>query len=134
MGIIFHRCPNITSVTCLATTPPVTEDTWTVWDSGSPERPSNFDLEVYRQATLFVPVTALDLYKTAQYWKQFSEIRPIGDTDGNGLLGIADVTELVDLLLTSQGNEIHFGASDVNGDGKVNITDVTELIDTLLTQ
>ena len=134
MGIIFHRCPNITSVTCLATTPPITEDTWTVWDSGSPERPSNFDLEVYGQATLFVPVTSLEDYKTAKYWKQFSLIRPIGDTDGNGLLGIADVTELVDLLLTSQGNEIHFGASDVNGDGKVNITDVTELIDTLLTR
>lgn len=134
MGIIFHRCPNITSVTCLATTPPVTEDTWTVWDSGLPEQPSNFDLEVYGQATLFVPVTSLEDYKTAKYWKQFSLIRPIGDTDGNGLLGIADVTELVDLLLTSQGNEIHFGASDVNGDGLVNITDVTELIDILLTQ
>ena len=134
MGIIFHRCPNITSVTCLATTPPITEDTWTVWDSGSPERPSNFDLEVYGQATLFVPVTSLEDYKTAKYWKQFSLIRPIGDTDGNGLLGIADVTELVDLLLTSQGNEIHFGASDVNGDGLVNIIDVTELIDTLLAQ
>ena len=134
MGIIFHRCPNITSVTCLATTPPVTEDTWTVWDSGLPEQPSNFDLEVYGQATLFVPVTSLEDYKTAKYWKQFSLIRPIGDTDGNGLLGIADVTELIDILLTSQGNEIHFGASDVNGDGKVNITDVTELIDTLLAQ
>ena len=134
MGIIFHRCPNITTVTCLAAAPPVTEDTWTVWDSGSPERPSNFDLEVYGQATLFVPVTSLEDYKTAKYWKQFSLIRPIGDTDGNGLLGIGDVTELIDLLLTSQGNEIHFGASDVNGDGLVNIIDVTELIDTLLAQ
>ena len=132
MGIIFHRCPNITSVTCLATTPPVTEDTWTVWDSGLPEQPSNFDPEVYGQATLFVPVTSLEDYKTAKYWKQFSLIRPIGDTDGNGLLGIADVTELVDLLLTSPGNGIYFGASDVNGDGLVNITDVTELIDILL--
>ena len=132
MGIIFHRCPNITSVTCLATTPPITEDTWTVWNSGSPERPSNFDLEVYGQATLFVPVTSLEDYKTAKYWKQFSLIRPIGDTDGNGLLGIGDVTELIDFLLTSPGNDIYFGASDVSGDGLVNITDVTELIDILL--
>lgn len=134
MGIIFHRCPNISSVICLATTPPVTEDTWTVWDSGLPEQPSNFDLEVYGQATLFVPVTSLEDYKTAKYWKQFSEIRPLGDADGDGLLGIADVTELIDLLLTSQGNVIYSGACDVNGDGLVNIIDITELIDTLLAQ
>ena len=51
-----------------------------------------------------------------------------------GLVGIGDVTELIDFLLTSQGNDFYFGASDVNGDGKVNITDVTELIDILLTQ
>lgn len=134
MGIIFHRCPNISYVTCLAAEPPITEDTWTVWDSGSPERPSNYDPEVYEQATLFVPLAALEAYKTAQYWKLFSEIRRLGDADGNGFVGIGDVTALIDLLLTSQGNDIYFGASDVNGDGKVNITDVTELIDVLLTQ
>ena len=134
IGIIFYRCPNITTVTCLAGTPPITEDTWTVWESGLPVQPSNFDNEVYERATLFVPVAALEAYKTALYWKQFSEIRPLGDTDGNGLVGIGDVTELIDILLTSQGNDFYFGASDVNGDGKVNITDVTELIDILLTQ
>ena len=105
-----------------------------MWESGLPEQPSNFDNEVYGQATLFVPVTALEAYKTAQYWKQFSEIRPLEDTDGNGLVSIGDVTALIDILLTSQGNDIYFGACDVNGDGKVNIIDITELIDILLTR
>lgn len=133
IGILFHRCPNITSVSCLAAVPPITEDTWTVWDSGLPEHPSNFDPIVYEQATLFVPVAALDAYKAAKYWKQFSEIRPLGDTNGDGVLSINDIVILIDSLLTADGNDIYSGASDVDGDGRVNIADVTELIDTLLT-
>lgn len=53
-----------------------------------------------------------------------------GDVDGDGRLSIADVTSLINALLTqsSLGNP----ASDVDDDGQVNIADVTALINILL--
>ena len=52
-----------------------------------------------------------------------------GDIDGDGQVNIADVTALIDLLLSGNvGNN----AADVDGDGQVSISDVTALIDILL--
>ena len=53
-----------------------------------------------------------------------------GDVNGDGQVTIADVTELIDSLLS--GLEVPLDAADVNGDGQVTIADVTELIDRLL--
>jgi len=53
-----------------------------------------------------------------------------GDVNGDGQVTIADVTELIDSLLS--GLEVPLDAADVNGDGQVTIADVTELIDMLL--
>ena len=51
-----------------------------------------------------------------------------GDVNGDNQVNIADVTALVDLLL-SGGSA---AGADVNGDGQVNIADVTALVDILL--
>lgn len=56
--------------------------------------------------------------------------RQAGDADGDGKVGIADVTELIDLLLG--GGELPAGVGDVDGDGTVGISDVTALIDLIL--
>lgn len=53
-----------------------------------------------------------------------------GDLDGDGVLGISDVTGIIDLILSGNGWE--YWEADVNGDGQVNIVDVTTLIDILL--
>ena len=53
-----------------------------------------------------------------------------GDVDGDGNISIADVTMLIDVIL-SQGLDGNAQA-DVNQDGAVNIIDVTALIDMLL--
>ena len=54
----------------------------------------------------------------------------VGDVNRDGKLSIADVTALINLLLSdSEYDEI----ADVNGDGKMSITDVTALINILLT-
>ena len=53
-----------------------------------------------------------------------------GDVDGNGEVGINDVTVLIDYLLA--GGSIDTEAADVNGDNSVSISDVTDLIDILL--
>lgn len=53
-----------------------------------------------------------------------------GDVNGDGNLSIADLTELIELLL--QGNTAGNTAADVDGSGNVSIADVTALIDILL--
>ncbi len=53
-----------------------------------------------------------------------------GDVNGDGSVTIADVTALIDSLLS--GVEVPLDAADVNGDGQVTIADVTALIDRLL--
>ena len=50
----------------------------------------------------------------------------------DGKLTIADVTDLIDILLGSVLNNYDPGAADVDQDGHISIADVTELIDLLL--
>ena len=53
----------------------------------------------------------------------------IGDMNGDGRIGITDVVEVIDAILTdSPANAI----SDINGDGQMTITDITMLIDQIL--
>ena len=132
MGGMFWKCPNITSVTCLATTPPRL-DRFVQNVDGVRVNVYNFDDVVFNQATLYVPSGSLEAYKTTTDWSFFQDIRPLGDADGDGTVGIADVTELIDYLLAG-GNGLDMGAADVDGDGMVSIADVTELLDTILNQ
>ena len=53
----------------------------------------------------------------------------IGDVDGDGNVGISDVTALIDYLLSG---EVAPEAADVDENGRVDIADVTTLIDILL--
>lgn len=116
---------NIDTVVCLATQPPViTEDCfWTY---------------TYNDATLLVPQQSMNQYATAEGWKEFANIEGvsnglmIGDTDGDGKVSIADVTALIDCLLSGDLTEINAVNADVDGDGRISIADVTELIDRLL--
>ena len=109
----------LSSVTCLATTPPVVGVPW----------------YIYSTDTLYVPAGCKPLYEEADFWKDFHEIIELaptqtpGDVNGDGNINISDVTNLIDLLLS--GDELPAYA-DVNGDGGVNIKDVTDLIDILL--
>ena len=53
----------------------------------------------------------------------------LGDVDGDGKIGIADVTELIDLILSGGTAPAE---ADVDQNGTVGIGDVTELIDIIL--
>ena len=53
----------------------------------------------------------------------------VGDVNDDGYVTIADVTTLIDILLSGTPAP---GAADVNGDSNVSIADVTALIDMLL--
>lgn len=55
-----------------------------------------------------------------------------GDVNGDGRVTIADVTALIDYLLTGDEAAINLENADVSGDGLIGINDVTKLIDYLL--
>jgi len=57
----------------------------------------------------------------------------IGDVNNDGRVTIADVTDLINYLLSGDATAINLAAADVDGDGRCNIGDVTELINILLT-
>ena len=56
----------------------------------------------------------------------------MGDVNGDGVVNIADVTKLIDYLLSQDATGLNLDAADVNEDGVINIADVTALIDLLL--
>ena len=56
-----------------------------------------------------------------------------GDVDGDGSVGIADVTALIDYILTGNTTGVNLGAADCDQTGDIGIADVTALIDFILT-
>ena len=59
----------------------------------------------------------------------------IGDVNRDGLVNIADVTSLVNIILGKDNNEPYIydhDAADVNQDTRINITDVTGLVNIIL--
>ncbi len=95
----------------------------------------NFDLfSDYESAALYVPAESVEAYRAHEEWGNFSRIVPFigagpGDSNGDGVINVSDVTSLIDLLLS--GEDVPAWV-DVNGDGVVNVSDVTTLIDQLL--
>lgn len=64
---VFYNCSSLNSVTCYATTPP------RIWSA-------TFDNSHYSKVTLYVPASAIDAYKNADYWKKFTNIKMIPGT------------------------------------------------------
>ena len=56
----------------------------------------------------------------------------IGDVNSDGYVNISDVTDLIDYLLSGNGDSVSQTNADCDKDGNVNIADVTTLIDYLL--
>ena len=121
----FSYCNALTTVECLGTVPPVMASS------------DCFSNVAYNRAKLLVPREAIETYQATDYWYRFATIEGtggssstvMGDVNGDGNVSIADVTTLIDMLLTgSDYNEL----ADLNGNGHLDIGDVTSLIDRLL--
>lgn len=89
---------------------------------------------LYDRVKLFVPYEALEAYQGHEEWGRFAHIVPFlgagpGDVNGDYEINIADVTGLIDQLLSGEELPAYY---DVDGDGVVNIKDITDLIDMLL--
>ena len=72
-------------------------------------------------------------YAATSPWSRFTHIEgwendEPGDVNGDGIINISDVTNLIDALLSDATP----AGGDVNHDGQVSIADVTDLIDMLL--
>ena len=78
---------------------------------------------------LYVPAGTKSLYQSTLPWSNIPTIIEQGDVNGDGVVTIADVTALVNIILgKSEANAI----ADVNGDGSVTIADVTALVNIIL--
>ena len=114
----FAGCRSLKTVTCLVPEPLAIK--------------SSVFLNLYEQAVLRVPAASLDAYRAAAPWNQFSAILAIdpgqGDVNLDGVTNVADLTDLIDLILKQSFTEY----ADVNGDGIVNIGDVAQVVDLLL--
>lgn len=118
----FGSCPSLSRVVCKALTPPKL----TIEEC--------FDADIYATATLFVPRSALNDYRNAQYWNLFERIEAIetaiaGDVNGDGEVNIADVNVIISAILSGDDANAAF---DVNSDGEVNIADVCSIINIIL--
>lgn len=74
------------------------------------------------------------LAATTTYTMQFPDQQDVltGDVDDDGLVTIADVTDLINYLLTDDATGINLATADCDADGKVDIEDATALINFLL--
>jgi len=120
-NVAFSECDNIKDVYCLATTVPLMKFSDT--------------FSVYETATLHVPAAALNDYKTTAYWSSFNKIvadeAVEGDLNGDGVLDLNDLTELINIILDGDGTDM---TGDINGDGVVDLNDLTELINMMLNE
>ena len=136
-GGAFHDDAALTIIKTKATTPPSCGTTGI-----NPNTYTPFDQVHFTSSMLRVPTGYKTIYKAANIWKLFSNIREddsllepeftLGDVNGDDNVSIADVTALIDYLLSGDASLINLEAADCNQDNDVSIADVTALIDYLL--
>lgn len=133
----FYNVPDLATLVVRATTPPTCK---TYINPRTHEISEPFVDNHYAVVNLIVPQGCAQAYREANIWKKFQHITETdfpgeftrGDVNKDGAVNIADVTSLIDYLLSGDASAISLGAADVNQDGAVNIADVTSLIDYLL--
>ena len=95
--------------------------------------------DIYSDRTLYVPKGTAGDYQANENWYPYfgnivemePEVVP-GDVDGDGVIGIGDVTGIIDLILAGNATIEDYPAADANGDDIISIADVTHLIDIIL--
>ena len=103
---------------------------------------------IYNQFNITYPAElegkTFDVEGMVSYYNEKVQIMPIaiteaqeayirGDVNGDNFVNIADVTSLINYLLTDDATDINLQAANCNEDEGINIADVTSLINFLLT-
>ena len=122
----FSCCLNLREVYCYITDPSE------IWTEGNPFNNNDPDYD-YSGCTLYVPVGAVEAYRNDSRWTEcFGNIVAMGDVDDNGVVGVNDVTMLIDILMGNVSGDYSARMADYDHDGNVTIADVVALIDALL--
>ena len=93
-----------------------------------------FTSSTYNSATLNVPRSSLNAYKTANWWRMFVTIVGVStgsdpnDVNGDGEVNVADVNALISAVLSGNHDVVY----DANGDGEVNVAEVNAVIEAVL--
>ena len=117
----FYNCSDLTSVTCKAVSMPSTEI-------------NAFNNVPQSSVTLYVPGSALNVYKATEPWNKFGTIAalpvdPRGDANGDGIVDMDDATFVINVIL---GTKNATEAVDVNNDGTVNMPDAMFIVNKIL--
>ena len=82
--------------------------------------------------TFTVPAGAVETYKHADYWKEFSLIEAMqmkkGDVNGDDNVTMADANMIVNSFLSGEDME----GADVNGDGSITMADANQVVNMFL--
>ena len=128
---------SVTSLSSSSIASTALREVYVYWQDPPTIAESFFTTAAYNNAILHVPEGTTDTYKSRAGWKNFTIVENVppvivGDVDGDGVFSIADITELIDLLLSQSTPSVNPQAYDVNNNGKIDIGDITTLIDMLL--
>ena len=121
----FNYCNALQTVTCRGTVPPVMASS------------NCFSNAAYSRAVLKVPRPEIETYAATDYWYKFSHIEGWGylgpgDVNGDGVVGMDDLTRLITILVTDDLGGTDPTWADVNANGMVNMNDLTALINLLV--
>ena len=126
----FIYCPNLTDVYCFISDPSTVDTDMFVF---------HLQENDYTGRTLHVPFGSSNAYQNNSRWQPYFEFIVemrsdlVGDVDGDGVLTIADVVDIIDYLLHHDATALILDNADVNGDNIITIADATALIDYILT-
>jgi len=123
----FYKCMQLSDITVKSSTPIAIND----------ETFYNIS-----ELTLYVPEGSKEAYESADYWKNFKEIKEgigpdskgfiLGDANSDGQLTVADYTAIVHYILGKKTVNFNSRAADVNSDNNINMADYTGVVHLLL--
>lgn len=126
--LAFVGCSGLKDLYCLAKDVPVTDvDAFVDTDLAN--------------ATLYVPLSSIENYKSAEPWSLFGNVVALpaemdlisGDVTGSGNVDVQDATIIVNFILGKENSdEYDFSLADMNNDGEVDVFDVTAILNVIL--